>query len=72
MATNTLLQILQSSQEQKNQLQVENSQIFYCLQNSLTNASLARLNCLSLFSSFLLLLLHQVFICGIYILPQLR
>ena len=46
---------------------LENSQIFYCLQNSLTNASLARLN----FLSFFLLYLYQVLIYRTYILPQL-
>ena len=47
-----LLQFLQKSQDEKNKLQAENSQIFCCLQNLLTNASLVS------FSFFTLLYLH--------------
>ena len=62
-ATDALSRFPQRSQNKKKELQAENGQIFHCLQNSLTNASLARLS----FSSSLLLHLHQVFICGTYI-----
>ena len=53
-------------------LQTENGQIFYCLQNLLINASLAKLNLLSLSLSFLPSYLHQIFICGTFVLPQLQ
>ena len=42
--------------------------MLHCLQNLLTNTSLAELS----FSYSLLSYLYQVFICGTYILPQLR
>ena len=57
-AANTLSQFLQWSQDKKNKFQVENSQIFYCLQNLLINASLARLSFSFSSSFFLLLHLH--------------
>ena len=56
----------QRNQNEKEELQAENSQIFHQLQNSLTSASLA-----SLLSS-LLSHLHQVLICKTYILSQLH
>ena len=61
---------LQRSQDEKKELQAENGRIFHCLQNLLINASLVGLS-LSSSSSFLLHL-HQVLICGTYVLPQLR
>ena len=67
-ATNALSRFPQRSQEEEDELQAVNGQIFYCLQNSLTNANLAGLSLLS----FLPLYLHQLLICGTYILPQLR
>ena len=66
-ATDTLLKFPQKSQDEKDKLWAENGQILYYLQISLTNASLARLN----FSSRPLHL-HQVLICGTYMLLQLR
>ena len=63
-AVDALSRFLQKSQDQEKKLQAENGKIFYCLQNSLTSASLV--------SFFALSHLHQVFICGTYVLPQLR
>ena len=59
---------LQKSQDEEDKFQAENSQIFYHLQNSLTNASLAGLS----FSPSLPSHLHQVLIFATYVLPQLR
>ena len=67
-AADTLSRFPQRSQDEKDELQAENSQIFYCLQNSLTNASLVGLS----FPSSLPSHLHEVFICDTYVLPQLR
>ena len=64
-AADTLLKFLQRSQDEEDELRAKNGQILYCLQNSLTNASLARLS----FPSSLLSHLHQVLICGTYVLP---
>ena len=69
-AVNALLRFSQRNQDEENELRAENSQIFHCLQNSLSNASLIRLSLLSL--SFLPSYLHQVLIYGTYVLPQLR
>ena len=55
----------QRNQDKKEELQGENGRIFHHLQNSLTSASLA--NFFSRPSH-----LHQVFLYGIYVLPQLR
>ena len=63
-----LSRFLQRNQDEKNELRAENGRIFHCLQNSLTNASLAGLN----FQSSLSLHLHQVLIYGTYVLQQLR
>ena len=65
-----LLRFRQRKQNEEDKLQAKNSQIFYCLQNSLTNTSLAGLSFSSLFSfpSYL----HQLLICGTYVLPQLK
>ena len=60
----------QRSQDEKDELWAENGQILHCLQNSLTNASLSGLSLSS--SSSLPSHLHQVLICGTYVLPQLR
>ena len=54
----------QKNQDNKKQLWAENGQILYRLQNSLTSANLASFSAPSH--------LHQVFICGTYVLPQLR
>ena len=67
-AGDALMRFLQRSQNEKDELWAKNGQIFYCLQNLLTNASLARLNLLSSLS----LHLYQVLIYGTYILSQLR
>ena len=67
-AVDALLWIPQRSQDEKNELQAENGQIFYCLQNSLINARLAGLSLSSLSLSSLLLHLYQVFIYRTYIL----
>ena len=58
----------QRSQDKKDELRAENSRILHRLQNLLTNASLAELSLPSSFPSHL----HQVLICGTYVLPQLR
>ena len=67
-ATDALSRFSQRSQDKKDELRAENSQIFHHLQNSLTNTSLAELS----FLSRLLSHLDQVLICGTYILPQLQ
>ena len=64
-AADALLRFPQRSQDEKEELQIENSWIFYHLQNSLTSASLASLSSRPSY-------LHQVLICGTYVLPQLR
>ena len=69
-AADALLKFPQQSQNEEDELRAENGQIFYYLQNSLTNASLAGLSLLS--SSSLSSHLHQVLICGTYVLSQLR
>ena len=52
-AADALSQFPQRSQDEKNELWAENGWIFYCLQNSLTNSSLAELSFLSSLSSHL-------------------
>ena len=69
-AADALPRFFHRSQDEKNELQAKNGQILHCLQNSLTNASLAGLSLL--FSSFLSSHLHQILINGTYVLPQLR
>ena len=64
---NALFRFPQKSQDEENELQAENDQILYCLQNLQTNVSLASV---SLF--FRPSHLHQVLICGTYVIPQLR
>lgn len=59
----------QSSQVEEETLRAENTQILYLLQNLLTNTSLAGLS-LSGAATFLLSM-HQVLICGTYVLPRL-
>ena len=66
-AADALSRFPQKSQDEKDELQAKNSQIFHCLQNLLTNTSLAGLSLLS----SLPLYLHQVLIYGTYVLPQL-
>ena len=61
-AADALSTFSQKNQNEKKELQAENSQIFHRLQNSLTSASLASL------SSSLSSHLHQVFICKTYVL----
>ena len=63
-AADPLSRFSQRSQDEKDELWAENIQIFHRLQNSLTSANLARLS----ISSYL----HQVLICGTYVLPRLR
>ena len=70
-AADALSRFLQSSQDEENGLQAENSRIFYCLKNLLTNASLAGLNLLAPSSSFFPSYLHQILIYGTYVLSQL-
>ena len=57
----------QKNQNKVDEPQAKNGQIFYYLQNSLTNVSLAELSFSSRPSYP-----HQVLICGTYVLPQLR
>ena len=64
-AADVLLRFLQKKQEEKDKLRAENGWILHRLQNSLTNVSLAGLS----LPSSLLSHLHQVFICGTYVLP---
>ena len=67
-AADALSRFPQRSQDEEDELRAENGRILHHLQNSLTNASLAGLSLLSSLLSHL----HQVLICGTYILPQLR
>ena len=67
-AADALSRFPQRSQDEEDELRAENGQIFHRLQNSLTNASLAGLSLPSSLPSHL----HQVLICGTYVLPQLR
>ena len=65
-AANALLRFPQKNQDEEKELRAENGRILHCWQNSLTNVSLASL------SFFTLSHLHQVLICGTYVLSQLR
>ena len=56
----------QRSSDKEEKLQAENTQIFHCLQTSLTGASLSGLSLSPDLSP-----LHQVLICRTYICPQL-
>ena len=67
-AADALSRFPQKNPEEEEKLQTENTQILHCLQTSLTNASLSGLNLSELNPAPL----HQVFICGTHILPQLR
>ena len=69
-AANALSRFSQRSQDEEEELRAENGRIFHRLQNSLTNASLAGLSLSS--PSSLPSHLHQILICGTYVLPQLR
>ena len=66
-AANALSCFPQRSQDEEKKLQAENTRILHCLQSSLMNASLSGLN-----TSAELSPLYQVFICGTFVLPQLR
>ena len=63
-AADALLRFPQRSQDKKKELRAENGRIFHHLQNSLTSANLASLLAPSH--------LHQILICGTYVLPRLR
>ena len=63
-AADTLSRIPQRSQDEEKKLRAENGQILHRLQNSLTSANLASLSAPSH--------LHQILICGTYVLPGLR
>ena len=67
-AADALSRFPQRSQDEEDELRAENGRILHRLQNLLTNASLAGLS----FPSSLPSHLHQVLICGTYVLPQLR
>ena len=69
-AADALSRFPQRSQDEENELRAKNGRILHRLQNSLTNASLAGLSLSS--SSSLPSHLHQVLICGTYVLPQLQ
>ena len=71
-AADALSKFPQRSQDEENELQAENGRILHRLQNSLTNASLAGLSLSASSSSSLPSHLHQVLICGTYVLPQLQ
>ena len=66
-AADALSRFSQRSQNEEDKLQAKNGQIFHCLQNLLTNASLAGLSL-----SSRSLHLHQDLICKMYVLPQLK
>ena len=67
----TLSRFSQRSQAEEKTLRAENSQILYRLQSLLTNASLAGLSLSGHTEGTNLSQLHQVLICGTYVLPQL-
>ena len=69
-AADAMSRLTQRCQDEEEQLRAENGQILHHLQNLLTSASLARLSLSS--SSSLSSHLHQVLICGTYVLSQLR
>ncbi len=69
--TNALSYFPQRSQAKKETFRDENSQILHHLQSSLTRANIASLTLLGLASAADLFPLHQVFICGTHVLPQL-
>ena len=71
-AVDALLRFPQKSQDEENELRVENGRIFHYLQNLLTNASLVELSLLVLSSFSLPSYLHQIFRYGTYVLPQLK
>ena len=71
-AADALSRFSQRSQDEEDELQAENGRILHRLQNSLTNASLAGFSLSASSSSSLPSHLHQVLICGTYVLPQLR
>ncbi len=71
VATDALFHFLQKSQVKEETFRDENSQIFHRLQTSLTRANIAGLSLLGLASAVDLSPLHQIFICGTHILPQL-
>ncbi len=66
-----LSRFLQRSQAEEETLRDKNSQILYCLQASLTKATIAGLSLSGLALATNLLLLHQVLICGSHVLPRL-
>ena len=66
-AADALSRFPQRSPEEEEKLWAENTQIFHCLQISLTNTSLSGLSLSDLNSNSL----HQVLICRTYVLPQL-
>ena len=66
-AADVLSRFSQRNKDEEEKLQAENTQIFHCLQSSLTNATLS-----GLFTSSSLSPLHQVLICGTHALLQLR
>lgn len=67
-AANALLCFLEKSLNKEKRFWAKNSQILHYLQSFLTNASFSNFNLNSL-ANFLLF--YQIFICGIYILPQI-
>ena len=66
-AANALSQYPQQSAEEEETLRTENIKILHRLQFSLSNASLSSLSTSTKLSS-----LHQVLICSMHVLPQLR
>ena len=64
-AADALSRFPHRNQAEEDELQTENTRILHKLQSLLTNASLS-----SLSTSVELLSLHQVLICGTYVLPQ--
>ena len=75
VAADALFRYPQRNQEEEESLRAENTQILHRLQTSLTKASLLSLSLLNSSTSFpssALSPLHQVFICGTHVLPQLR
>ncbi len=70
-AADALSRFPQRSQAEEKTLRAENSQIFHRLRSSLTNASLVGLSLSGHTKGTNLSPLHQVFICGTYVLPWL-
>lgn len=70
-AANVLSHYSQRNPAEEEDFKAENTQMFYCLQFLLTNTNLLGLTLSNLSFSSSLLPLHQIFVWGTYVLPQL-